>query len=172
MSARATLLLPLLLAAAAPIAPGDVLPPLRGEYLTGRPAQLPECARGRVALVLVGFSHASRTSIEPWAERFRRSYAGDSTVTCYEVPIVGGMARVAKPFITGGMRRGTPPALHERVITVFGGAGDWRHRLDVHGRDAAYLVLLDRAGRVRWRWAGDLDEGHFAQLQREVAAIR
>jgi hypothetical protein len=49
--------------AAAPatrLAVGDTLPTLRGEFLTGRPALLPQAASGRVALLLLGFTYDSR----------------------------------------------------------------------------------------------------------------
>jgi hypothetical protein len=52
------------------------------------------------------------------------------------------------------MRRGTPKALHENVVKVHGGAGDWKLRLGFREADDAYLLLLDRSGRVVWRHAG------------------
>jgi len=38
---------------------GEALPPLRGEFLTGRQAQLPDAASGRVALLALGFTYNS-----------------------------------------------------------------------------------------------------------------
>ena len=50
---------------------GDLLPTLRGEFLTGRTAVLPQAAAGRVALLLLGFSYDSRFAVEAWARQFR-----------------------------------------------------------------------------------------------------
>ena len=159
------------LAAAAPVpalVPGDRMPPLRGEFLSGRKAVLPDAARGRVALVALGFSYGSRFPVEAWTTRFRRDFGADTAVTFFEVPVIGGLARVARPFIDGGMRRGTPRALHESVITVYGGASEWKLRLGFREPDDAYLVLLDRTGRVVWRHAGPCREEDYALLAAEA----
>ena len=155
------------LAAAAsprPLVPGDLMPPLRGEFLSGRKAVLPDAAHGRVALVALGFSYDSRFAVEAWTARFRRDFDADRAATFFEVPVIGGMARVARPFIDGGMRRGTPPQLREHVITVYGGSAGWKSRLGFRGPDDAYIVLLDRAGRVAWRHAGPFREEDYLPL--------
>ena len=159
------------LAAAAPfpaLVPGDLLPPLRGEFLSGRKAVLPDSARGRVVLVALGFTYESRFAVEAWIARFRQDFGTDSAVTFFEVPVLGGMARVARLFIDGGMRRGTPKVLHENVITVYGRASEWKLRLGFREPDDAYLVLLDRAGRVVWRHAGSFREEDYALLAAEA----
>jgi hypothetical protein len=150
------------------LGPGDLMPPLRGEFLSGRKAVLPDAARGRVALVALGFSYGSRFAVEAWIARFRRDFGADSALTFFEVPVLGGLARAARPFIDGGMRRGTPQALHENVITVYGGASEWKSRAGFHEPDDAYLLLLDRAGRIVWRHAGPFREADYALLAAAV----
>jgi hypothetical protein len=65
-------------------------------------------ARGRAALLLLGLTYESRFAVEAWAGRFRRDFETGPRVTFYEIPMIGGMARLGKWFIDGGMRRGTP----------------------------------------------------------------
>lgn len=151
------------------LGPGDPLPPLRGEFLTGRAAELPGAAAGQVALAALGFTYGSRVAVEAWSTRFKREFDGQAGVTFFEVPMIGGMGRLARVFIDGGMRRGTPKALHEHVITVYGGTGDWKKRLGFRDPESAYLLLIDQHGVVRWTHAGRFDEGTFAEL-RDVAA--
>jgi hypothetical protein len=160
------------LATIAPLAPGTPLPALRGQLLSGRPALLPDAAHGRVTLVALGFSRASGHEVEAIGRRFRDAHAGDSLVTCYEVPMMPGYLRPMAGMITGGMRKGTPPPLHDRVMTVWGQAGDWRRRLEVRDGNAAYLVLIDREGRVRWRSASPLDDAKWSELNAAVTANR
>ena len=168
------MLLPLVAFAAeslAPLALGDALPTLRGEFLTGRTAVLPQMAAGRVALLLLGFSYDSRFAVEAWAGKFRAQFDADSRVTFYEVPLIGGLARMGKWFIDSGMRRGTPKADYEHVITVYGGTDPWKQRVGFRAPKAAYLVLLDPSGRVAWRYAGGFDEQAYTTLSAEISKL-
>jgi hypothetical protein len=147
---------------------GGELPKLRGELLSGRSIVLPDSARGSALLLLLGFTYESRHDVEAWAGRFRRDFGADSTLRCYEVPVIGGAARLARPFIDGGMRRGTPRALHERVITLYRDAAEWKQRVGFAERDVAYVLLVDRSGRVVWQARGPFGEAIYAALAGRV----
>ncbi len=154
--------------AAPGLAVGEALPELRGEYLSRRKAILPGDASGRVALLLFGFTYDSRFAVKAWAKRFRGEFGKSAQVTFYEIPMIGGMARMGKWFIDSGMRRGTPKTDHENVITVYGGTEPWKQRLGVKAEDSAYLVLLDQKGNVAWRHAGPFEEAQYQALAAQV----
>jgi hypothetical protein len=151
--------------------PGQALPPLKGEFLTGRHAQLPDAASGRVALLALGFTYNARFPVEAWVGRFRKDFGSNPQVTFYEIPMIGGMARLGKWFIDSGMRNGTPRIDQENVITVYGGTDSWKQRMDYQSPDAAYLILLDKHGAVRWRHSGVFDEKAYQDLHAQVSAL-
>ena len=153
------------------LSPGEPMAALKGEFLTGRPAVLPDAASGRVALVALGFTYDSRFAVEAWVGRFRKDFGDNPQVTFYEVPMIGGMARLGKWFIDSGMRKGTPKKDQENVITVYGGTDPWKHRLGFQSPNAAYLLLLDQHGMVRWRHSGEFDEKAYGDMSIEVAAL-
>lgn len=157
-----------------PLNTGDTLPELRGEFLNGKPAVLPQAASGRPALLLLGFTYDSRVAVETWAARFREQYksAGDS-VTFYEIPMIGGMARMGKWFIDSGMRKGTPKQDWEHVITVYGGVSPWKTRTGFRDPKAAYLILMDGAGKIVWRHSDSgFDEQAFASMRDAIDKLR
>jgi hypothetical protein len=147
---------------------GQRMPPLHGEFLTGRKAVLPDAAEGRVSLLLLGFTYESRYAVEAWAERFRHQFGADPRVGFYEIPIIGGVSKLAKWFIDGGMRRGTPKADHEHVITVYSGASEWKRRVGYRNPKAAHLILLDAKGNVAWRYNGPFDDAAYRELAAKV----
>ena len=150
---------------------GQPMPTLKGEFLTGRQATLPDAASGRVALLALGFTYNSRFAVEAWIGRFRKDFGEKPQVSFYEIPMIGGMARLGKWFIDSGMRKGTPKADHEHVITVYGGTEPWKQRLGFQSTDAAYLILLDQSGVVRWRYNGLFDEDAYRTLSKQVSAL-
>jgi hypothetical protein len=153
------------------LAIGASLPELRGEYLSGRKAVLPKDAAGHTALLLFGFSYQSRFAVETWGRRFRGEFGQNPQVTFYEVPMIGGMARLGKWFIDSGMRKGTPVADYENVITVYRGTEPWKQRLGVKADDTAYLVLLDGKGNVAWRGAGPFEESRYKALAAQAVKL-
>jgi len=156
----------------APLAVGDAFPRLEAEFLTGRKAVLPDAAAGKTALVMMGFTYDSRFDVEKWAEHVRAEYSANAGVTFFEVPVIGGMGRLAKWFIDSGMRKGTPKELHENVITVYGGVDRWKKAMGFSKAQehAAYLALLGPDGRVRWMHRGGFTEDGMAALKAAIAS--
>ena len=157
--------------AASELSLGAQLPALQGQYLSGRKATLPIDASGRVALLLFGFSYQSRFPVEEWERHFRADYGSNPQVTFYEIPMIGGMARMGKWFIDSGLRRGTPQADYEHVITVYGGTDSWKARFGVLDQDTAYLVLLDQKGNVAWLYSGPFDEAAYKGLAEQLRKL-
>lgn len=145
---------------------GDPLPPLKGEYLTGKSATLPAAGSGKTTLLLLGFTYASRVPVEVWGQWFRDTIGVGPDRTFFEVPMIGGLAKMGRWFIDRGMRKGTPAALHENVITVYADTGDWKKRLaasSLNDKDA-FLIVLDRDGVVRWLHHGPFDAARAQEL--------
>ena len=156
---------------AQPTMVGTALPAFTGEDLAGAQVTLPGAARGRVALIAFGFSYDSRAPVEAWTAHARTTWGAEAQFTWYQVPMIGGFGRLAKPFITGGMRKETEPRYRANAVTVFGGTGPWKARLGVGDEKLAYLVLLDREGVVRWRYSGLFNPATAAELDAQVRTL-
>jgi hypothetical protein len=150
---------------------GESLPELRGEFLTGQPAVRPQEAQGRAALLILGFTYRSRLAVEAWAARFRMEFPSDPRLTFFEMPMIGGPARLARWFIDSGMRRGTPKADYEHVITVYVDTKAWKHRVRYTDPDAAYLILLDRKSKVAWLYRGAFGDAASQALCSKVSEL-
>jgi hypothetical protein len=164
-------MLTMILASMIALTPGEPLPVLKGEFLTGKQAILPEAASGRVALLALGFTYNSRFAVEAWIGRFRKDFDNNPQVTFYEVPMIGGMARMAKWFIDSGMRKGTPKKDQSNVITVYGGTDPWKQRVNFDKPESAYLILIDQRGMVHWQFGGGFDEESYRKLASETKAL-
>jgi hypothetical protein len=110
--------------------------------------------------------------VESWAEHVRPVFAKRGDATFYEVPVLGGTARLAKWFINSGMRSGTPKDLHENVITVWGDVDRWKALMNFQraAEDDAYLALIDAKGRVAWIHRGSHTDAAFDSLMRALDA--
>ncbi len=158
-------------AGAARLTVGERMPALKGDLLSGKQAVLPDLAMGQTTLVVLGFSYNSRIQVEAWAAKFRARYGDRQNVTLFEVPMMGSAARLGRWFIDSGMRKNTPPELHGRVMTVYGGNDDWKARVGFSGPDDAYLVMIDRQGVVRWLGHGAVSDERFQELTAVVDSL-
>ena len=149
---------------------GDPLPELKGQTLTGRTAVLPQSS-GKVTLVAMGFTYKSRFPVEAWAEWYRATIGSRTDATFFEVPMISGAATLGRWFINRGMRNGTPTELHDQVIKVYSGTGDWKQRLSYSSehKDDAYLIVVDRKGVVRWLYHGAFDQPRGDELKALLA---
>ena len=155
------------------LAIGDAFPRLEADFLTGRKAVLPDAAKGKVAFILMGFTYDSRFSVEKWAERFKTDVKPGPDVTWFEIPVIGGMGRMASWFINSGMRKGTPKEYHENVITVYGGVDRWKTAMGFskQAEHDGYLAVLDREGRVQWLHHGPASDEAVAELKGVIARL-
>ena len=152
---------------------GDALPVLKGQFLSGRDAELPRAASGQVALVVMGFTYRSRFPVEAWGSWYRATIGSRTDVSFFEVPMIGGLATLGRWFIDRGMRSGTPVDLHDRVITVYGGTGKWKRRLSYsrEHQDDAYLIVVDREGIVRTLHHGAFDQARADDLRELLTSL-
>ena len=152
---------------------GERLPTLKGQFLTGRDAVLPEASAGKVTLIAMGFTYASRVPVEAWADWYRTAIGSRTDITFFEVPMIGGLAILGRWFIDRGMRERTPVALHDHVITVYRDTGEWKQRIGYASarKDDAYLVVLDTEGVVRWLHHGVFDTFQSDELTRLLTSL-
>ncbi len=150
---------------------GARLPELQCEFLTGRAATLPQAASGKVALLALGFTYDSRHAVEAWSKRFRAQFDRNPQAAFFQIPMLGGAARMGRWFIENSLRRGTPKQDHERVITVYSGVDPWKQRLNFKDPNAAYLILIDPQGIVRFLHNGPFDEPAYQRLAAETAHL-
>jgi hypothetical protein len=129
---------------------GDALPVVHGKSLSGSPVLLPEQAIGHPAMLVVGFSRASKEAAQPWLLNCREHFAAAAGegARCYDVRMVEGIPRLFRGFVEGGMRKGYPAALLDQTVLVYRENDLWKQRLGVADETTAYVVVLDASGRV------------------------
>ena len=57
------------------------------------------------------------------------------------------------------------------MITVYGDTDSWKQRMGFQSQNAAYLVLIDRHGIIRWRHSGGFDEEGYKELSAQMARL-
>lgn len=148
---------------------GAPLPVLEGKSLSGMTVLLPTSAADRPALLVVGFTKASARATEPWLTRCRQLPTAStsdepSKANCYDIRMLESVPRLFRGFVERGMRNGYPRALWDSTILVYSQNELWKGRVGYRERDGAYVIALDRDGRVRAIRPGAFNQDAFEQL--------
>jgi len=154
---------------AAPPRPDPMFPSLSSHSLRGDRVTLPADCRGAVTLIAIAFQRGAQVMIDSWYEPFSLEFGKIPGVWFYEIPMIGSAYwRVMSGWIDAGMRSGIPANKHPFVITYYGDVFPYRRELGMEDPALAYLFLLDREGRIRWRASGYAEEEHIRELKEQV----
>ena len=135
----------------------QTFPQVDGETLSGKKVSLPAVFAGQPALLIIGFTHGSQTQTKAWSIRVRDRFPAWSVAVLEDVPrLVRGMA-------VHGIKSGTPKDQHDRFVLVYRGEKKLKDAAGFDRPDDAYLVVLDGAGAIRWKYHGAVTEAAVEQ---------
>lgn len=147
-------------------------PSLSGTSLSGRRFTLPEGFEGRANLVFVAFRREQQALVDTWLPAAREAAFASPEMRFYELPTIGRAYLLMRPVIEGGMRGGvTDRAARDATITLYTDTGRFRRALRIPDDRTIHVLLLDRAGTVRWRAEGGFTPDKGAALTDAVERL-
>lgn len=149
----------------------ETLPYFEGQNLAGKPIVLPDAAKGRIAILVIGFSHASQSPTKDWSGRLTHEFADSSKVTVYSIAALEEVPRLFRGMAAHGIKSGTPEDERSRFLLLYHGEEQLKRAADFSNPDDAYLILLDATGSIRWRFHGPLTDVTFMRVQAEVKGV-
>lgn len=126
----------------------SLFPSVVGSNLNKEQIRLPDHYRGKVALVLVGYTQRAQFDIDRW---ILGALQADVKAEIVEVPTIAGMMpQMVQGFIDNGMRSGIPKSDWGAVVTVYEDAPKIIAALGNERPQSAYAILLNKEGRIMW----------------------
>jgi hypothetical protein len=148
-----------------PLQPGDVLPSLAGQSLSGKPLDLPANAQGKVAVAIFSFSRAGGRDARNWAQHFSKNYP---RLPVYNVIFLESVPRLFRGMVVSGIKSGMPPATQDRTVILYERQSFWELRLHVTNEDSARVLVLGRTGLIRWMSSGPFAEAIYLRVKTEI----
>jgi len=141
---------------------GILFPSLQAHSLARTPVQLPDDARGHIALILLAFQRQAQEMVDSWLHPFTKKFGDTPGFTFYEIPMIKGKWwRLFSSSIDGGMRMGIPEKKHEHVVTYYGNISQYLSALQIQDLSLAYAFLLDKQGYIIWQGEGFATPQHI-----------
>lgn len=126
----------------------SIFPQVHGKNLKGEAVVIPDHYKGKTTLMLVGYTQKAQFDIDRW---ILGALQADIKTEIVEVPTIAGMMpQMVQGFIDNGMRKGIPQSDWASVVTVYEDAPKVIEALGNERPQSAYVVLLDKEGRILW----------------------
>jgi hypothetical protein len=140
--------------------------------LAGTQVTLPDDLRGRVGVLVLGFSKSSGDVSKGWGQRLAANYAESGGVVYYEMPVLESVPKLIRGMVVKSIRSGAPEAEQQHLMPVFSDEAEWKKIARFANADDAYVLVVDGDGRVRWQTSGKVTDAGFAALKEQVGALR
>ena len=130
--------------------PGEILPPLASQALTGKWLDIASSNRGSPAVVVFSFSRAGGRDAQLWTQRLMKD---DPHLTIYTVIFLESVPGLFRAMAVSGIKDGMPPALQDRTILLYRDEDLWRQRLQVGNERLCDTAGANRPGSMDDVWA-------------------
>ena len=157
--------------AAQVLAPRAAFPPLQGQDLDDQKITLPDAASGKVVVVIMTFSKGAGDRSRVWQDHLLKDYPDEQHFTSYAVAMLSDAPGFVRGMIRSAMKKGTPPPLRHRTITVTSDSKPWKERVGMTSDKPPYLLLLDAKGRLVWSYSGEFEEKPYSELKGKIAEM-
>jgi hypothetical protein len=139
------------------------------ETLSGARLELSRDIAPHLAVLIIGFTKASRTQATEWSRRLEPELPRISKAQVFQVAVLGDVPWFLRGFVIRQIRASVPKAMHPRSLLALEDADAWRRLAEFGDADAAYLVLLGH-GELLWRSHGPLTEERYRGLTEALDA--
>jgi hypothetical protein len=162
--------LPLLLARAVGQNP-QRMPRIAGESFAGHKVELPEAARGNIAVLIFGFTKASKAPTSAWAEKLRCDFSSQSGFAFYQLPVLEDVPRIIRGMVISGMKKGVPATMRDHFVPILEDEAELKRLVRYKEPDDAYLVLLGRSGEIVEQRHDSFSDTGYRQFEVEIVAL-
>jgi hypothetical protein len=148
------------------------IPTTHGTLFSGAQATLPDDLRGRVGVLVLGFSKSSGDVSKGWGERLAASYRDSNGVMYYQMPVLEAVPKLIRSMVVKSIKSGVPEAEKSHFLTIFSDEAEWQKIALYSNADDAYVLVIDGDGKVRWQTSGKVTDAGFATLKQQVESLR
>ncbi len=146
----------------------EAIPAARATALDGHAVEFPRDLRDATILI-VGFSQNSANQTTPW-ERQVRSGLAASNIGFYDMAMLASVPGFVRGLVIRSIRKKVPEVLQPNFLPLTQDEGAWKQAAGFtkDAPDAAYVLLVDKRGDVRWSTHEAWSQNSFARLASEA----
>ncbi len=146
-------------------------PQIQGETFAGRKVQLPDDVRGKVAVLIFGFTKASSKPTGAWAKKISAEFGSRWDFELYQLPVLEDVPRLIRGMVISGIKKGVPENQRDHFVPVLQGEAALKKAVTYSAPDDAYLVILNREGKVVQQMHEPVQDSEYPRLRQELESL-
>ena len=147
------------------------LPKIEGENLAGRKVTLPDAAEGKVAVLIFGFTKASKNPTSAWARKVQADFGAKPGFELYQLPVLEDVPRLFRGMVISGIRKGVPENVRDHFVPIVQNESELKRIVSYKEPDDAYLMVLGQDGRIVQQSHGAPTDANYTQLRAEIESL-
>jgi len=149
----------------------SLMPKTEGQSLAGSKVVLPDAAAGKVAVLIFGFTKASRVPTGAWAKRLREDFGTRPDFELYQLPVLEDVPRFVRGMVISGIKKGVPENQRDHFVPILQGEAELKKFAHYNEPDDAYLVVLSRTRDVVEQGHGTPSDAKYAELRVKIESV-
>jgi hypothetical protein len=148
------------------------IPEVHATSFSNEAVNLPEGLKGKVGVLVVGFSRDSREADSAWGKRLAADYGESPTVVYYEMPVLAAAPRMLRGMIVKSMKSSVPATEQAHFVVILENEAAWKTVAHYGRPDDPYVLVVDNQGSVVWQTQGAVTDAAYAALKEHVEALQ
>ena len=118
------------------------------DHALNLPGDLPARATG----LIIGFGRHSQDATTAWEKPVRQQLAHVPAIGFYDMAMLAEVPGFVRPLVMRSVRKAVPDVLRPNFVPLVDHEDEWKQAAgyDGHNADAAYVLLVDAHGVIRW----------------------
>jgi ATP10 protein len=144
------------------------IPTTHGTSFAGTEVTLPDDFKGKVGVLVLGFSKSSGDVCKGWGQRLAESYRNSHEVMYYQVPVLESVPKLIRGMVLKSMKSGVPETEQAHFMPTFTDEAEWKKIVLYANANDAYVLVVDGYGKVKWQTSGKVTDAGFGALKEQV----
>jgi len=147
------------------------MPPIEGESFAGQKVELPDAAHGKVAVLVFGFTKASKVPTSAWAQKINADFGNRNDFELYELPVLEDVPHFIRGMVISSIKKGVPENRRSHFVPIVQNEAELKTLVNFKEPDDAYLVALDANGQIVAQTHGPFTDAAYAKFRPDLESL-
>lgn len=150
---------------------GQATPRIEGESFAGQKIVFPDATHGKVAVLVFGFTKASKVPTSAWAQKINAEFSTHDGFELYELPVLEDVPRFIRGMVISSIKKGVPENRRTHFVPIVQNESELKKLVNYKEPDDAYLVILDAIGQIATQIHGPFSDAAYTRFRTDLQSL-